>query len=207
MAFGQQRIGLVNAPEHYIICTRATAHYMYASHREAGWRAALAQAQLAEGALAAAEATEENGFRLARGMLELPAPPTAILCATDRLAAGALHALSFAGLRAGRDVSLIGYDDLPASAGTDPPLTPMDQMVDSAAAQLVKMLVAVIGGADQGSMTEIWQARLMARGSDGPCRAMGTEERIQPVPTQIRTGAINIKNTREKRDAQDFSPD
>ena len=91
-----------------------------------------------------------------------------MLCATDRLAVGALHAVSQAGLRAGRDISLIGYDDLPIAGCTDPPLTTIEQPIVRAGARMVEMLVALLGGADPATQHEIWPARLIPRGSDGP---------------------------------------
>ena len=76
-----------------------------------------------------------------RALLAERDPPTAVLCATDRLAVGALHAVSHAGLRAGRDISLIGYDDLPMAGCTDPPLTTIEQPIARAGARMVAMLV------------------------------------------------------------------
>jgi LacI family transcriptional regulator len=170
IGFGHRRIALLNGPE----------SYMFTHHREAGWRAALAVAGLPEGVLLAAEPSEENGFRLARIALDRPDPPTALLCGTDRLAIGALHALSLAGLRAGRDVSVIGYDDLPGSVCANPPLTTMDQMLDQAAARVVEMLAALLGGASPATQREIWQARLVPRQSDGPLAS----DRARDAPPQ-----------------------
>ncbi|MBS0559369.1 MAG: substrate-binding domain-containing protein [Proteobacteria bacterium] len=158
IGFGHRRIGLINAAE----------TYMFAHHRQDGWRAALDDAGLEPGPLAHAEPTEENGFRAMEAMLRAPAPPTAVLCGTDRLAVGALHAAAAAGLRAGRDISVIGYDDLPVAAYTDPPLTTLEQPIDRMGARLAAILLALLGGADAAGFSEIWQARLIARASDGP---------------------------------------
>jgi LacI family transcriptional regulator len=160
VGLGHRRIGLINAP----------AIYSFAHHREAGWHAALWAAQLPPGPIAHVEPSEEAGFVAARSMLRDAAPPSAILCATDRLAVGCLHALADAGLRAGRDVSVIGYDNLPVATYTDPPLTTIAQPIERAAARMVEMLLALIGGAAPDGMQELWQAELIQRASDGPAR-------------------------------------
>jgi LacI family transcriptional regulator len=144
----------------------AAPHYMFAHYRAAGWRAAMAEAHLSDGPLREVEPTEENGFLAMRALLA--ESPTAVLCATDRLAVGALHALSAAGLRAGRDVSVIGYDDLPLATYTDPPLTTVAQPIERAAARMVEMLLSLLDGADVTGLQELWQAKLIARASDGP---------------------------------------
>jgi LacI family transcriptional regulator len=131
IALGHRRIGMINAPQ----------AYMFAQHREAGWHAALWAAQLTPGPVIRAEPTEENGFLAAGEMLCSAVPPTAILCATDRLAVGALHAT------AGR-LAIIGYDDLPVASYTDPPLTTIAQPIEQAAARMVEMLISLIDGAD-----------------------------------------------------------
>lgn len=157
LSFGHTNIALINA----------LPLYMFAHHRQAGWLAALGS----PGPLREVEPTEENGFR---AMQDLLAPehqherPTAVLCATDRIAVGAMHALAHAGLRAGRDVALIGYDDLPLATYTDPPLTTIAQPIERAARRMVEMLLARIGGAPAEGMQEIWPASLIARQSDGP---------------------------------------
>ena len=170
IGFGHRCIGLINA----------APHYMFAHHREQGWRAALAAADLPRGPIRHAEPSEEAGFTMMRALLAERDPPTAVLCATDRLAVGALHAVSQAGLRVGCDISLIGYDDLPMAGCTDPPLTTIEQPVARAGARMVEMLVALLGGADPAALTEIWPARLIPRASDGPAPTRAGRKTITP---------------------------
>jgi len=56
-------------------------------------------------------------------LLSLPDPPTAVLCCNDMAAIGALKTLSQRNLMAGRDISLIGFDDLPLCRFTQPSLS------------------------------------------------------------------------------------
>jgi len=53
--------------------------------------------------------------------------PTAVFCANDEMAIGALKAARTAGLRAPEDISLVGFDDISFSGFTDPPLTTVRQ--------------------------------------------------------------------------------
>jgi LacI family transcriptional regulator, galactose operon repressor len=56
-------------------------------------------------------------------LLNLPKPPTAVLCCNDVAAVGALKTLAARGLQAGRDIALIGFDDLTICRFTQPALT------------------------------------------------------------------------------------
>jgi LacI family transcriptional regulator len=56
-------------------------------------------------------------------LLNLPKPPTAVLCCNDVAAIGAMKALSARGLQAGTDIALIGFDDLTFCQFTQPALT------------------------------------------------------------------------------------
>jgi LacI family transcriptional regulator len=160
---GHRRIGLINAARTYMI-----SHF-----RELGWRRALDEAALPAGPLAHVEPTEENGFRAAGDFLRAEGAPTALFCATDRIAVGALHAVAGLGLRAGRDVSVIGYDNLPLATYTDPPLTTMEQTIERAAKRLVEILLALFAGADPANFHELWEAELIVRSSDGPAPGDG----------------------------------
>jgi LacI family transcriptional regulator len=158
IGLGHCGIGMINA----------SSRYMFARHRCHGWRSALAEAGLPDGPIEHMEPTEENGFRAAQRMLALPNAPSAILCGTDRLAVGCLHALSDAGLRAGRDVAVIGYDDLPISSYTDPPLTTVAQPTAQAARHMVDMLLEQLAGASAADQQVLLTATLVVRASDLP---------------------------------------
>ena len=67
--------------------------------------------------------TLEGGAHGMANLLSLPNPPSAVLCCNDMAAIGALKTLSGRGLRAGRDISLIGFDDLPLCNFTQPSLS------------------------------------------------------------------------------------
>jgi LacI family transcriptional regulator len=162
---GHRCVAMLNAP----------SRYFFATNRAAGWRAGLAACRLPPGPMLEAEPTEENGYDAARDLLGGPNAPTALLCATDRLAIGALRAVSAAGLRAGRDVSVIGYDDLPAAGWVRPALTTFAQPIEEAAVRTVELLLRRIAGEDPAGLNALLQARLIVRDSDGPA----------PTPTTI----------------------
>lgn len=78
-----------------------------------------------------------GGDQALRRLMELEAPPTAVVCSTDHLAIGVLHAVFDLGLRAPDDLSVVGFDDIPMTAFTVPPLTtvkmPISEMTAVAA--------------------------------------------------------------------------
>jgi len=77
-------------------------------------------------------------------LLKMEEPPTAIFCANDILAYGAIAAARDLGRRVGVDLGIIGFDDLEMSAVMDPPLTtvriPGHEMGTMAADALIDMV-------------------------------------------------------------------
>jgi len=75
-----------------------------------------------------------------RHLLDFPEPPDALFAANDLTALGALHAAGEAGLWVPHDLALVGYDDVPVAALTQPGRTTMampTQELGRAAAELV----------------------------------------------------------------------
>ena len=58
-----------------------------------------------------------------RALMSLDNPPTGVVCSTDNLAVGVLHAASDLGIRIPEDLSVVGFDDIPLTSYTVPPLT------------------------------------------------------------------------------------
>ena len=65
----------------------------------------------------------EEGASAMSAMLDTPEPPTAVFCANDIQAIGALSQCRERGLSVPGDISIIGFDDLPVTSYTRPKLT------------------------------------------------------------------------------------
>jgi LacI family transcriptional regulator len=86
---------------------------------------------------------EAASQEVALKLLSLDLPPTAIFAASDELAIGVLQAAQVMGLRVPEDLSVIGFDDTPRAANTNPPLTTVRQPLremGAAASQLLSNL-------------------------------------------------------------------
>jgi DNA-binding LacI/PurR family transcriptional regulator len=64
-----------------------------------------------------------GGDAALRTLVALDSPPTAVVCSTDHLATGVLHAAADLGLVVPRDLSVVGFDDIPMASFTVPSLT------------------------------------------------------------------------------------
>lgn len=106
---------------------------------------------------------ERSGHETAAQVLATRMPVDALLCASDRIAVGALEALEEAGLRVPEDVSVIGFDDHPLAARSTPPLTTVAQPMVSEGEVAVGLLQELLeGGAPR---TEVLQMELRRRAS------------------------------------------
>lgn len=84
------------------------------------------------------------GYDRARELLALSDPPTAIFAGNDVTAFGVMEAVRDAGLSIGMDVSIVGFDDIPAASGVHPPLTTVRQPLVEMGALATRMLLATI---------------------------------------------------------------
>jgi LacI family transcriptional regulator len=97
----------------------------------------------------------------------IPHRPDAIFAASDTMAAGALRALREAGVRVPEDIALMGFDGLPASERSVPPLTTIRQPVTETGARAVQMLNELVSGAAHRPLVEIMPVELVVRDSCG----------------------------------------
>ena len=157
---GHQRIGFIGAP----------TYYHFAQMRLDGYRLGITSNGIVfdESLIEVAELSDDAGERAGVSMLKSAKPPTAILCATDTQAIGALAAIRAQGLEPGKDVSVIGYDGLAFGKHTNPPLTTMAQPLAHSGRQIGDMLLAIIDGGNPTDYQELRSAKLVRRMSDGP---------------------------------------
>lgn len=145
----------------------ASSHYPEFYERYRGY----SEAQKTVG-IAAAEAlqvdaitTEEAGYRAANELLARNATFDAIVAASDLIAIGALRALHERGIDVPRQVSIVGFDDIPAASIASPPLTTVMQDTRLAGVALVDTLIQLVTvGKAEG---RVLPTRLVVRRSCG----------------------------------------
>jgi LacI family transcriptional regulator len=136
VGLGHRRIGFICGP----------AGWIAGQERLSGYNSALAEARvLADPELIRfGEADTETGRRAGGELLDLPQPPTAIVCFNDKIAVGVLQAAAERRLRVPRDLSVTGFDDIDVSRATSPQLTtvrqPLQEMGRMAVTTLVRLL-------------------------------------------------------------------
>lgn len=119
LAHGHRRIGHLAGP----------LSFPDSRDRLLGYRRALDRAGLAydERLVVEGDFREEGGYRATQRLLERDLDLTALFCANDQSAAGALRAIRDAGLSVPHDISLIGYDDVLLARYLYPALTTVGQ--------------------------------------------------------------------------------
>jgi LacI family transcriptional regulator len=84
----------------------------------------------------------EAGYALAEQILQRDDLPTAIVATTDLIAVGVLQKFHEVGILVPRDISLVGYDDIPLARMAAPPLTTVAQPVVEMSKQIVECLLS-----------------------------------------------------------------
>lgn len=118
-SLGHRRIGFIAGPTR-LLCSRA---------RLDGYRAGLEAAGIPvdNELIQPGDFYHESGFVGGEALLRLDPRPTAVFAASDQMAFGVYEAVRRRGLRVPDDVSIVGFDDLPESRWTSPPLTTVRQ--------------------------------------------------------------------------------
>jgi DNA-binding LacI/PurR family transcriptional regulator len=110
--------------------------------------------------------TADQAFDAVTGFLAKGAKIDGVVCATDVIAMSAIRAISAAGKRVPQDISVVGFDDLPLAAHTNPPLTTVHQPIELGARQMVDLLFRRMEGEPTASITI--PAELIIRESSAP---------------------------------------
>lgn len=160
---GHRRIAILNGDE----------TLDFARRRRDGYLAALREAGLTPdpALMSSAEMTVAQGYGGARRMLGLAARPTAILCAATMVATGVRQAAEEMGLRIGRDLSVLTFDDdLSYYANRDavPVFSAMRSPVRRAGERAAALLIDAITGRRTEPVQELLEAELVIGQSTAP---------------------------------------
>jgi len=116
-----------------------------AQNRRRGYEQAMAEAGL-EPAVVQGDWTAETGFRIGIELnLELTGY-TAIFTANDQLSLGLMKAFNMRGVSVPREISLVGFDDIPESPYFNPPLTTIRQDFNQLGEVAIEMLLSDLAG-------------------------------------------------------------
>lgn len=107
--------------------------------RSTGWRTALVERLRTVPAPVLGGWTAASGYAAGRQLLTTGA--TAVFVANDHMAVGVVRALTEAGLVVPRDISVVGYDDVPEAAFLNPPLTTVHQDFREIGRRCVRVLL------------------------------------------------------------------
>ncbi|MEL7198835.1 MAG: substrate-binding domain-containing protein [Pseudomonadota bacterium] len=137
-----------------------------AEQRHRGYRMALEEAGIAidDRLMLPAHFDVESGEATTRAAIQSGSEFDAIFAASDLIAIGAIHALTKSGRKVPDDVSVVGYDNIPASRLVTPRLTTIDQDANLAGRMLVSKLIDSQGGR---AISERLETSLLLRESCG----------------------------------------
>ncbi|HET8740508.1 MAG TPA: LacI family DNA-binding transcriptional regulator [Acidimicrobiia bacterium] len=111
---------------------------------------------------------EEEGFRVTTDLLREHPETTAVLAANDRLALGAIDAIVALGRSCPRDVSVVGFNDMPYSERFSPPLTTVHISQYELGAMVARLLLETIEDPSREAEIQLARPELVIRGSTAP---------------------------------------
>ncbi|WP_187363009.1 LacI family DNA-binding transcriptional regulator [Massilia aquatica] len=135
---GHRRIAFVTGP----------SHHRDADERLVGYKRALAESDLEydEKLVVGGDFHESGGLLAVYHLFETNQQFTAVFAANDLSAYGVRLCLYRKGIRVPDDISLVGFDDLPGSSYTTPPLTTIRQPLYDMGRIATNALLALING-------------------------------------------------------------
>jgi DNA-binding LacI/PurR family transcriptional regulator len=108
--------------------------------RGEGFREAMSAEGLEPRMMRAATPDDPDTYEAALALLSERPAPDAVFCATDRLAFGVIEAARALGLRVPEDVSIVGFNNIPAAARRSYRLSTVDYPVPRVVAEVVAIL-------------------------------------------------------------------
>lgn len=156
---GHRRIAMISGTEGLATTTE----------RVLGYRLGLGRAKLTwdESLVVSGESAAEPAALALGKLLELPSPPTAVVAANNMMLIGVLHECRRRGVRVGRDLAVVGYDEVEWADLVDPPVTTVAQPIAAMGRTAVRMLLERIADPSRRPQTARLATTFMHRNSCG----------------------------------------
>ena len=108
---------------------------------------------------------QSSGEHMTQRLLDRRPDIDAIFAASDLMAVGVLRALRRSGRKVPDDVAVVGFDNSPLARSTEPPLTTVNQPVESIGAQTARELLSLMAGNSTEGRHVVLDTELVIRGS------------------------------------------
>lgn len=161
LRLGHRDIAFINGPEDFSLC----------GERLAGFRTAMngAGQRPRAGRILHGAFSLEAGYEAAHRLLSGKSRPTALCCASDELAFGAISAAGALGLAIPSDLSVVGFDDIDFAAYCNPPLTTIHQPTREIGRRAMELMLQRLGGENLAQNSVVLPHELLIRAStQGP---------------------------------------
>ena len=143
--------------------------WLEARQRVDGWMAALADAGADAPPLLSGDWSARSGYELGKRLATVR-DVTAVFTANDQTALGLLRAVHETGRRVPRDISIVGFDDIPEAEFYTPPLTTVRQDFNEMGRQSLMLLLDQITATTRSSERVVVKPELRIRESTAPPR-------------------------------------
>ncbi|MGW3953539.1 LacI family DNA-binding transcriptional regulator, partial [Streptomyces sp. NPDC004752] len=152
VGLGQQGAGVREVVEHLVGLGHRRIAYVagppelqHTRLRRQAFESALRAAGLRPFAVLHTDFTERSAVGATEALLDAEGRPTAIVYANDSMAVCGIGTAQRAGLGVPRDLSVVGYDNLPLGRWLHPRLSTVDQQVQRVGAAAARLLLALCG--------------------------------------------------------------
>ncbi|MCL4186569.1 MAG: LacI family DNA-binding transcriptional regulator [Rhodobacteraceae bacterium] len=162
---GAQAAGLLLQTGHGRIAFLGGSHHDATSDdREAGFLAGLERGGLRLAAREEGDFTFDSGVEAGKRLLLSRERPDAVFCASDVMALGVLHAAQeYFGLSVPRELSILGFDDIPAAAWPRHQLTTIRQPYRAMVREAVEILIRQLEAPDGPGRDAVFAGQLILR--------------------------------------------
>lgn len=172
--YSNSQLGSMMATERLILCAHTKIAFIGGEHienyphaRYMGFKIALMShnIKLDESLVRFGPYTMTTGYTRTSELLQEKKDFTAIVCANDLIALGAIKAIREYGLDVPKDISLVGYDDILLSSLFEPTLTTIRQDSYTIGKEALRELLKVVSGERKEMIVRAFEPELILRDS------------------------------------------
>jgi LacI family transcriptional regulator len=160
LELGHRRIAVIAGPQD-VLCSRARLAGFRSAHDEAG-------VAVDPGLVRYGNFWVDAGYEHGLDLLDREDRPTAVFAGSDMQAMGVLRAARRLGLEVPRDLSVVGYDNVPMATWIGPALTTVNQPLRNMAGTATRMLLDMAAGDDLSTSRIDLVTELVVRESTAP---------------------------------------